>query len=674
MAAKARYKSVTAKPTDGGQLFTSLSKEFAGPANYVQKLDWRRDLDQEIRREGFDWFNPSVADDQQGNAFPTDTEINLVHMVRRPNGQVAVIVGTPTTLYRYQKSDDVTYVTGDYVTHECYGSVDLTDTIQTQASCELGEGTWTPIDYFDNTPDNWITIGSGFSSSGGRWQAVNINGYSVFNNGVDLPVSYRVEHESVTPLYELRENGIASVGCMAVYNGILMMGDVDLVDDLNTWMAGSSPYDVVTSNTTRYHTRLIWSQIGEPLKWSAPVPGSITENTRTLTLKYPAKSFKVGDTITVAGAGTNGGNLSSVIAIITSNQTLFLSDTASTTVSEQPVVQTDEIGSIIGYEDLEDDGSGVINMAPLQNMIVIYKDTSIFVGQYTGNTNIPFKFRVIKLPSSQALYYKHTLIPLKNSHIYIGRDSFYTFDLSSGGPQEVAALASVKDLFYSQSDISATNSVFAADNVLTNEIWFCFNSATDNKAICYDYRNGTSSTTATDISAAASVKRPPDSNEDWFVMGTGAGSVLRYGLANVDVSDWGSDTRAIYWKRTSSYTTTKEDYSSILQGGLANFGDAYNEKDFRGYLVQLASQQEENATLTVRVYGYTNPYSTPTTLIDGFEITTPATRNLVPCFFRQHLFQDEITVTEQKNVRLAARTFDVGLVASASEIRQPSLT
>jgi len=646
---KARYKSVTARPTDGGQLFTSLSKEFAGPANYVQKLDWRRDLDQEVRREGYDYFSPSGSSDAQGNAFPASSEINLVHMVRRPNGEVAIVVGTKTHLYRYQKSDNVTYALGD------------------------GNGDYFDSEYVDSTPDNWITIGSGFSSSGNRWQAVNINGYAVFNNGVDLPVSYRVEHEEVTPLYELRENGIASVGCMAVYNGILMMGNLDLIDDLNTWMAGGSPYGVVTSNTTRYHTRLIWSQIREPLKWASPTPGSITEGSRVLTLKYPAKSYKVGDSITITGAGTNGGNLSSTIEIVTSNQTITIADAASTTVSELAVLQTGEIGSIVGYEDLEDDGSGVINMAPLQNMVVIYKDTSIFVGQFTGNTNIPFKFRVIKTPSSQALYYKHTLIPLKNSHVYVGRDSFYSFDLSSGGPQEVAALASVKDLLFSQTDISTTNTVFAADNTLTNEIWFCFGSLTDDCAICYDYRNGTASTTATNITAAASVKKPPSTNEDWFVMGTNVGGVLRYGLSNEEVSEWG-DKKAIFWKRASNYSTSKISYASKLQGGLANFGDAYNEKDFRGYLLQLASQQEENATLTIKVYGYANPYSTATTLVDGFQITTPATRNLVPCFFRQHLFQDEITATEQKNVRLAARTFDVGLVASASEIRQPALS
>ena len=151
----AKYKHITARPTDGGQLFTALSHEFAGPANYVQKLDWRRDLDQEVRREGYEYFSPSGTSDASSNAFPSSSEINLIHMVRRPNGEVAIIVGTKTHLYRYQKSDDISYVPSDYI--------------------EAG--------YFDTTPDSWITIGSGFSTNGNRWQAVDLNGYTIFNNG-----------------------------------------------------------------------------------------------------------------------------------------------------------------------------------------------------------------------------------------------------------------------------------------------------------------------------------------------------------------------------------------------------------------------------------------------------------------------------------------------------------
>src|SRR3990167_4778892 len=45
----------------GGKLATDLSSDEAGIANYVLKRNWRRDLDQEIRREGHDYFWPNTA-------------------------------------------------------------------------------------------------------------------------------------------------------------------------------------------------------------------------------------------------------------------------------------------------------------------------------------------------------------------------------------------------------------------------------------------------------------------------------------------------------------------------------------------------------------------------------------------------------------------------------------
>ena len=149
---------------------------------------------------------------------------------------------------------------------------------------------------------------------------------------VDLPVSYRVEQETVTPLYELRENGISSIGSMTVYSGILMLGDIEQIDDLKAWMQGGSPYGVVTANTTRFHNRLIWSQIKEPLKFAASTNGAINADSQTVTLDYAVTSIQVGDQITITGAGTNGGNLTANVASI-SNNALFIDKAASTTVT-----------------------------------------------------------------------------------------------------------------------------------------------------------------------------------------------------------------------------------------------------------------------------------------------------------------------------------------------------
>ena len=108
-------------------------------------------------------------------------------------------------------------------------------------------------------------------------------------------------------------------------------------------------------------------------------------------------------------------------------------------------------------------------MATIQNSLAIYKDTSIFIAEYTGSITAPFKFRLIKVPDSKTLYYKNTLITVKESvHIYSGRDHFYAFDLSSSGPKEMIPCQVVKDVIFGVVDIPKKDDVFASDNVLTN--------------------------------------------------------------------------------------------------------------------------------------------------------------------------------------------------------------
>ena len=662
MAAKAKsvFKSAIFRPVDGGQLFTAYSAELAGPANYVTKQDWRRDLDVEVRREGHEHFQPTTY----AAAFPCgcDEEITLVHMARRPNGEVALIVGTANRLFRFRGSDDMTYVDSGYLAAS---------------------------DYFTVSQTNWITIGSGFSSAGKRWQAVNLNGYAVFNNGVDLPVTYRVEDSATIPIYELREAGIASVGCIASYNGILLLGDITEIVSLDNWKATSTPYGIVTAPTARNHARLIWSQITNPKKFAASNKGSTTVSSTLLVMESVVKSYNTGDQITVIGAGLDGGNLTTTMASI-SGTTVFMADEASTAVTSAIVSQTAEASSIIGYEDIEDDGSGIINMAPLQNSLIIYKDTSIFVAEYTGSITAPFKFRLIKVPDSKTLYYKNTLIAVKESmHIYAGRDNFYAFDLSARGPRELTSGQAVKDLLYGVADITKTDDVFAADNSLTNEIWFGLPAHDGNdKVICFDYILNTVSTTSTDIASAATIKKPPSDDQNWFIMGTRNGVLLRYGLTNenqgVDEDGFWGGKKAIYYRMNANpYSLAKVQYTSTIKSGLTDFGDSYNEKDMRAYVVQLASQQEneqengeDGPTLDVKLYGYENPYDESTTLTGAtpYQITKPKGQNLIPVFFRQHLFQDEITVTGTTNVRLAGRIFDVSKIKSSSEVRTPAIT
>ena len=69
----------------GGRLITSISANMVEPANYVQKLNWRRDRDQEIRREGWIDFSPIAAIANQNVYDAALTCTRLVELVRGAN-------------------------------------------------------------------------------------------------------------------------------------------------------------------------------------------------------------------------------------------------------------------------------------------------------------------------------------------------------------------------------------------------------------------------------------------------------------------------------------------------------------------------------------------------------------------------------------------------------------
>ena len=62
---------------------------------------------------------------------------------------------------------------------------------------------------------SWVTIGTGYSPFGQRWQAVTLNGYLILNNAVDLPCWYIYGDAAVTPMYQLREVVWRGVGRIA---------------------------------------------------------------------------------------------------------------------------------------------------------------------------------------------------------------------------------------------------------------------------------------------------------------------------------------------------------------------------------------------------------------------------------------------------------------------------
>jgi len=347
-----------------------------------------------------------------------------------------------------------------------------------------------------------------------------------------------------------------------------------------------------------------------------------------------------------------------------------LDEFASTSTASSGVATSYAYSGTAGFDDLQDDGSAVLKMVKLQNVLVVYKETSIFIAEYTGSTDSPFRFNFVKVPASQSLRYKHTVASVGGmAHIYAGASSFYSFDLASRKPKELPNFKNADSLFFSSALAADTESIYAADNQLTKEVWFISNGSSDDKALCYDYIFNTLSTTSIGATAAGTVSKP-GSKEDWFVMGTNDGVVLTYGLVQESYSRW-SGVNFFNRRGDTNYSTSETAYDAVLESGAEDFGDSFGEKDIRSFVLHLAHASESPST-TVVVSGYHNVGDVVSGSADNVLETRvyddPDTKNLLPLYYKQHYFQDKITISTG-NAQVAGRTFEVAGVDSRSFVR-----
>ncbi len=893
--ARDRYTAIDCTPVHGGALMARTSAEKPGIVSYSEKRDFRRDLDEEIRAEGFDYLWPNELKSIGNQPFPygqiAGEPITLIHHATRPNGQMALIAATPTRIWRYFTLDDGRYVLGD-----------------ANGVFVLGDANGP---YFDENPGDWILIGENFVPNGPefiqvhsglvtvtqaigsnilvanaaffsasdvgkqvrldsgqiyqilsftdsthvvvngtqptaigpthfrvlsgshRWEAITVNGWTVFNNGADLPWVYRLEWSFGRPLYELREVGVARVGTVGLYGGILKLMDVsEIVSDklsdnfelldsgpttatqigstysalvtasqaaastavissaaffsagmvskyirytngfkykitaftdnqhvtvdtpapiavsgLPFWIIDQDPLsgtysNIVTSSAgfftadmvgltivwdngasrtitkfvngttvhvdsdgtiatgefgierrfsygpyvfpyvNRFQYRVMWSLPGDPTRYGPVFLGSMGAGTYQLTLQAPQKSLHVGDEILVVGAGAAGGNLTAKIVFISSiGKVLWLDTIAETAVTDAPISRSDAVGSMLGYEDLQDDGSAILRGIQLKTVFIILKDTSFFIARFTGNVDAPFEFsEPVPAVEHKGIHYRWTLAVVDAEWlVYAGRSGFYRWDLTNQIPLDIKEFDLCANIFFDQATIDNTDSIFVANNAITRQLFFVFPSTTEDRALVYEYKFKTCSTTSMAITAAATVKRPQSglavgTTEDWFVMGTAQGVVLLYGKVDKALGQW-NNSKEIYYRRGSSpYSGVRSDYSSILQSGLSHFGDQFTEKDTKDFILYLASQMAGSTALapnvTFELFGTRNLAETKTLLLT-YVVPQPETNNLIPFYFRAHYFQSRITVGGlDRNCRISGWAWSVSGVRSGSNIRR----
>lgn len=288
MAKKKRYKHVTIHPAQGGALIGSTSDDIpitpeanimSSSANYTEKMNFRREVDGELRREGWEAFAPTGSD----NAINDQQPIRAIHQFAGSDGTpclIAIAGGRVLKLNAGDRRYAVNYQTDitQFPPTEEYATSDGNDaTYKDEYFDNDGEGfDWEVIYTFPNHMDAKEEDGSyrdPYEGGAYRWEMVEIRNHLIINNGIDLPVVYKSEYSQAYPLYGLRENGIVSVGTIAGFQDRLFCSDLTMISSgFEKWFNESDdPYGSVLDHqlygqvrTQRYQYRLIYSAEGEP--------------------------------------------------------------------------------------------------------------------------------------------------------------------------------------------------------------------------------------------------------------------------------------------------------------------------------------------------------------------------------------------------------------------------
>lgn len=281
-----RYKNITIHPAQGGQLIGSASDDvpitqesnyLSSSANYTKKVNFRRETDGELRREGWEEFNPKSTSEKAvwGNPISfLETEskypVRLIHQFPGEDGTPVLVAIAGPHLWKMKATNEA------YSTESQNVNTDYAEATYLENKGE--DFLWEKIYEFKNHMDVQEADGTNLNPTEGgayRWEVAEVKNHLIINNGIDLPVVYKAGWDAAEPLYGLRENGVISVGTISSYQDRLFCSDLTVITTgYDAWFINANyPYGSFYDDEgdfgddvlhERFQYRMVHSAEGDP--------------------------------------------------------------------------------------------------------------------------------------------------------------------------------------------------------------------------------------------------------------------------------------------------------------------------------------------------------------------------------------------------------------------------
>jgi hypothetical protein len=440
---KKPYKNITIHPAQGGALIGSASDDvpitqesnyLSSSANYTDKVNFRRETDGELRREGWELFNPKDAESAGiwGNlntfdAIDSKLPIRAIHQFPASDGTPVLIAIAGGKVWRLRSGSD-TYAKDYNNPQSLYA--DDPSLLGNQEYWIKAEDDfyWERIYTFDRHMD---VLGadnmpvSPFDGGAYRWEIVDIQNHIVINNGVDLPIIYKGEWAYPEPIYSLRENGIVSVGTIGVFQDRLFCADLTVITDgyETLFTDATDPYGYIYDmpeygqvKVSRFQYRMVYSAEGEPKLFNSGIaindsvvmetgglPGTLTVDSTGRYSFSPDYNFSIGSNASMYQQYASG------VFQGPESYTLNMVDPISTikTVNEDPnslLISGIFLGEdSTGYKLVDNSGGDLILVNPTTGFELSSGNYTVVLRPYAEQLSAPASFREFSQDGSRIL-------------------------------------------------------------------------------------------------------------------------------------------------------------------------------------------------------------------------------------------------------------------------------